>query len=491
MTHASPKWLEVSGSVMRLRTTKALMLASDVYMVVLAGLLAAWLATHNVQAPTIQSWLATQTVERYLAWLGVVALGLLLFFGRFQHYTDRKPFWTELKEIVTTVLWLAMIDMALMSIARWNASRLWWLLAWLFALALIPVGRVVLRAVLMRMGLWQRPTLLIGNGANATEAIQAMNSEPQMGFEVIGCIDAANIVDHDLSGTVAPPTFCDPNLLQLYRLRSHAGLQVVIALEYEQTELREQWLRQLARWKVQDLCVIPAMRGIPLFGTDIAWFFSHEVALLRLRNNLRRWPARLTKRVFDLTVAGMLLCVLFPLLMWLALQIRRDGGPVVFAHPRVGFNGRIFKCLKFRSMVVDADQRLAQLLSSQPALRAEWERDRKLKKDPRVSPVGDFLRRTSLDELPQLWNVIKGEMSLVGPRPVVIDELEKYGDDVDYYCMVRPGITGLWQVSGRNDIGYEKRVYLDTWYVKNWSLWYDIAIMFKTIRVVLRRDGAY
>ena len=467
------------------------MLASDVCILVLAGLLAAWLAARNVQAPTIQSWLATQTVERYLAWLGVVALGLLLFFGRFQHYTDRKPFWTELKEILTTVLWLAVIDMALMSIARWNASRLWWLLAWLFALALIPVGRILLRSALMRMGLWQRPTLLIGNGANATEAIQAMASEPQMGFEVIGCIDAANIVDHDLSGPAALPALCDPNLLQLYRLRGHAGLQVVIALEYEQTELREQWLRQLARWKVQDLCVIPAMRGIPLFGTDISWFFSHEVALLRLRNNLRRWPARLTKRVFDLTLAWTLLLVLLPLLIWLALQIRRDGGPVVFAHPRVGFNGRLFKCLKFRSMVVDADQRLAQLLSSQPTLRTEWERDHKLKNDPRISPVGDFLRRTSLDELPQLWNVIKGEMSLVGPRPVVTEELQKYGDDVDYYCMVRPGITGLWQVSGRNDIGYEKRVYLDTWYVKNWSLWYDIAIMFKTIRVVLRREGAY
>jgi Undecaprenyl-phosphate galactose phosphotransferase WbaP len=233
------------------------------------------------------------------------------------------------------------------------------------------------------------------------------------------------------------------------------------------------------------------MRGIPLFGTDISSFFSHEIALLRLRNNLRRWPARLTKRVFDLVVALVLLVLLTPLLVWLAVQIRRDGGPAMFEHVRVGLNGSSFRCLKFRSMVVDADQRLAELLANEPTLQAEWARDRKLKNDPRLNQVGDFLRRTSLDELPQLLNVIKGEMSLVGPRPVVADELEKYGDDTDYYLMVRPGITGLWQVSGRNDVGYEKRVYLDTWYVKNWSLWYDIAILFKTVRVVLRREGAY
>lgn len=488
---ALPRWLEAAGSMARLRTTKALLLAIDVLMLALAAAVAMWIATNHAETADARAWLSTQVTQRYLAWLAVAGLGLLIFLGRFQHYTDRKPFWTELKEVITTVLWLAMIDMALLSITRWNASRLWWVLVWLLALILIPLGRVLLRKALARVGLWQRPTLLIGNGSNAAEAIQAMASEPQMGFEVVGCVDAANIWRFDLSCEKALNQSTDPNLAHLRRLRGHAGLQVVIALEYEETELRERWLRQLARWKVQDVCVIPAMRGIPLFGTDISSFFSHEIALLRLRNNLRRWPARLTKRVFDLVVALVLLVLLTPLLVWLAVQIRRDGGPAMFEHVRVGLNGRSFRCLKFRSMVVDADQRLAELLANEPALQAEWARDRKLKNDPRLNQVGDFLRRTSLDELPQLLNVIKGEMSLVGPRPVVADELEKYGDDTDYYLMVRPGITGLWQVSGRNDVGYEKRVYLDTWYVKNWSLWYDIAILFKTVRVVLRREGAY
>jgi undecaprenyl-phosphate galactose phosphotransferase len=151
----------------------------------------------------------------------------------------------------------------------------------------------------------------------------------------------------------------------------------------------------------------------------------------------------------------------------------------------------VFPCFKFRTMQVDAEERLRELLANDPAARAEWEREFKLRNDPRITPIGQFLRRTSLDELPQLFNVIRGEMSLVGPRPVIRAELCKYGDDVDYFLMVRPGMTGLWQVSGRNDVDYDTRVYLDTWYVKNWSLWYDIAILFKTIKVVLRRDGAY
>jgi Undecaprenyl-phosphate galactose phosphotransferase WbaP len=171
--------------------------------------------------------------------------------------------------------------------------------------------------------------------------------------------------------------------------------------------------------------------------------------------------------------------------------VSKDGGQPFFGHMRVGHNGKPFKCYKFRSMVVNAEQVLEHLLANDPVARAEWALNFKLKNDPRVSKLGEFLRRSSLDELPQLWNVFKGDMSLVGPRPVIEAELERYGDDVGYYLMTRPGITGLWQVSGRNDVDYATRVYLDSWYVKNWSLWNDIAILFKTISVVRRRSGAY
>jgi len=142
-------------------------------------------------------------------------------------------------------------------------------------------------------------------------------------------------------------------------------------------------------------------------------------------------------------------------------------------------------------MVVNAQEELKKLLASDPVARAEWERDFKLKNDPRISKIGGFLRRTSLDELPQLWNVLKGEMSLVGPRPLIQDELPRYGKDVTYYLMSRPGMTGLWQISGRSDTTYVSRIRFDAWYVRNWSLWYDIVIMLRTVRVVLKQEGAH
>jgi undecaprenyl-phosphate galactose phosphotransferase len=239
------------------------------------------------------------------------------------------------------------------------------------------------------------------------------------------------------------------------------------------------------------MSIVPPLRGLPLYGMEMTHFFSHEVLMLSARNNLARPIPRFLKRVFDMAGSFALLVALAPLLAYLAWRVRETGGPAIFGHRRVGRYGRTFRCLKFRTMVPDAESVLARHLEGDPAARADWERDFKLKDDPRITPIGRFLRRTSLDELPQLWNVIKGEMSLVGPRPIIEDELRRYGDQVDYYLEVRPGITGLWQISGRNDTTYEDRVALDCWYVRNWSLWYDLVILVKTVRVVLRREGAY
>ena len=197
------------------------------------------------------------------------------------------------------------------------------------------------------------------------------------------------------------------------------------------------------------------------------------------------------KRAFDVGAALVLLLLLSPLMLTVALLVMRDGGPCVFGHTRVGMDGRKFRCLKFRSMVRNADAVLKELLASDPAARAEWEKDFKLRNDVRVTALGRFIRKTSIDELPQLWNVVRGDMSLVGPRPVVEKELERYGDSVSYYLRVLPGITGLWQVSGRNDADYDKRVTLDVAYVRNWTFAGDIVILFKTIGVVIHGRGAY
>jgi lipopolysaccharide/colanic/teichoic acid biosynthesis glycosyltransferase len=189
--------------------------------------------------------------------------------------------------------------------------------------------------------------------------------------------------------------------------------------------------------------------------------------------------------------ALVLLLILAPVMAVIAFLIwQRDGAPVLFAHYRVGKNGKLFRCLKFRSMLRNSEQVLAQLLRDDPRARAEWERDQKLERDPRVTAVGSFLRRTSLDELPQLFNVLRGEMVLVGPRPITVGELTRYGKVRWDYLSVRPGMTGLWQVSGRNNTTYEERVSLDRDYVQRRSMWLDIGILVKTVRVVVLREGA-
>jgi exopolysaccharide production protein ExoY len=196
-------------------------------------------------------------------------------------------------------------------------------------------------------------------------------------------------------------------------------------------------------------------------------------------------------RLLNQALALLLLLLLAPLMMWLALMIWwHDGAPIFFGHYRVGHDGKLFRCLKFRSMRRDAEPALAALLARSPEARAEWQRDQKLRHDPRVTPIGRFLRHTSLDELPQLFNVLRGEMSLVGPRPITVGELTRYGRARWHYLSVRPGITGLWQVSGRNNTTYEERVALDKLYVERRTAWFDARILLKTVPVVLARHGA-
>jgi Undecaprenyl-phosphate galactose phosphotransferase WbaP len=200
----------------------------------------------------------------------------------------------------------------------------------------------------------------------------------------------------------------------------------------------------------------------------------------------------IAKRALDMIGAGIGLVLLSPFFLIVALMVRADGGPAFFAHQRVGRGGKLFGCLKFRSMVIDSQARLETLLANDPTARAEWEATRKLKNDPRITRIGRFLRSTSLDELPQLINVLRGEMSLVGPRPVQEAEIDRYyGASAAHYMAVRPGITGLWQVSGRSETSYESRVALDVAYVSRPSMIADLTILLRTPVAVLSRRGAH
>ena len=202
-------------------------------------------------------------------------------------------------------------------------------------------------------------------------------------------------------------------------------------------------------------------------------------------------PYSAAKRTVDVLGALLIGAVFSPLILVIAVMMSLEDGPILFRHRRIGRGGEAFACLKFRTMVPNAEQILQELLEKNPAAKAEWVRDHKLRSDPRITRIGRFLRRTSLDELPQLWNVLRGEMALVGPRPIVKEEMLRYGRYMPVYLAAKPGVTGLWQVTGRNDTDYRRRVVMDTYYVRKQNLLMDLRILLKTIKVVICGHGAY
>ncbi|AOF53837.1 UDP-phosphate galactose phosphotransferase [Rodentibacter caecimuris] len=414
----------------------------------------------------------------FIAWLTI----------RLRHYTYRKPFWLELKEIIRTLVIFAIFELSIISFSKLYFSRLLWIIVWGIALAVVPLGRVILKKWLIHSAWYLRKTVILGTGNNAFDAYKALQSERYLGLEITHFVSVNDICEEIKNLNI--PMFSNVKKNR-WKLATKKSDQFIIALEENENLERDDLLRYFSTNGYRFVSVIPTLRGLPLYSTDMSFMFSYEVMLLRVNNNLAKLSSRIQKRVVDFVGAFAIMLLLSPILLYLYYTVRKDGGNAIYGHPRIGQNGRKFRCLKFRTMVVNSQEVLDELLKNDPEARAEWEKDFKLKNDPRITKVGKFLRATSLDELPQLWNVLKGEMSLVGPRPIVADELERYQENVDYYLMAKPGMTGLWQVSGRNDVDYDTRVYFDSWYVKNWSLWNDIAILFKTVNVVLKRDGAY
>ncbi|MEO0074947.1 MAG: exopolysaccharide biosynthesis polyprenyl glycosylphosphotransferase, partial [candidate division WOR-3 bacterium] len=245
-----------------------------------------------------------------------------------------------------------------------------------------------------------------------------------------------------------------------------------------------------AEGKVEDFFVIPALSQLQTSGVEIEQL--EDILLMKYHYNLLRTESRISKRVFDLLIAFLMILICIPLFIIISILIKlSSSGPIFHIQQRVGKDNKLFRCYKFRTMYLDAQRRLEKLFEQNPHTKVEWERYLKITNDPRVTKIGKFLRRSSLDELPQLFNVIKGEMSLVGPRPYLPNEVENRRKEISLITKVRPGITGLWQVSGRSQLTFEERMRLDEYYVKNWTIWLDAVIMIKTIKVLFNSQGAY
>ena len=369
-----------------------------------------------------------------------------------------------------------------------EVSRAVILLMGSFSLGIFPALRITVKRLLINSGMLKSRVLIVGTGDMGKRTLDALRREPNLGYEVVGFIDENRSgKKHSIGGVKIYG-----RLLQIERYVKSGDIQdVVIAVPGIDKEKLSRLINKLQH-KVKNVLYIPDVAGMAATGTELRHFFHDQLLAIEIKNNLAKPFNYFAKRMFDYIVGIVLLISLSIPLAVISIMIRLTSpGPAIFKHRRIGRHGQSFYCYKFRTMYKDSEERLMRILEKDPGARDEWEKSWKLKDDPRITKIGNFLRKTSLDELPQIFNVLKGEMSLVGPRPVVQDEITKYYKDAAKLCFsVLPGITGLWQVSGRSDTSYEHRISLDSWYVRNWNLWLDIVILLKTIHVVLKKEGA-
>lgn len=344
--------------------------------------------------------------------------------------------------------------------------------------------RGMMRAVCSRFAWWGQPVLIVGSDAPAVSVYSFLRRNPRIGLRPMGivgdrparkdCADSPYLLGSLSQAGALARLFGKPWFVVAMPEAPHDSLQMV---------LRDLWHQGPHHTLVSCLNGSPNLWNRASACLD--WPGNKERVGVTPR---LRW----VKRAIDVTLTLLAVTLLSPLLLVIAALIKlSSSGPVVFRQERVGLHGRRFICWKFRTMVCDGERVLTEYLDAHPECREAWNRDHKLQHDPRVTTIGRLLRKTSLDELPQLWNVLRGEMSLVGPRPILASEIPDFGRSFKEFCSVSPGITGLWQVSGRNRTTYAEHVELDSFYARNWSLWLDLYILVLTVKVVLFRDGAY
>lgn len=443
--------------------------------VVLPGTLS-WAINWHPSVRHVFGWYGNTLLSQLILERSCVVVFVLFWFHRLGHYQIRLPLRREARQIVLIVA-------AAMTI---HGALRWWLHTiepnvvlleyWISTLVLVLGGRRMIRGILHRRGLWRLPIVVVGSTPRVAVTTSLLKTHLQTDYEITGSVDPgefAHLAERDYRQELA----------------RHGGAEgVIVVLDDTSKAMIEPLLRQnLLIGAVAAPATADHPRLEPAFRLDATAVM--RVPRQRLADPLSRGLKRLID-ILGVTVALALGLVLAPLWAGLVLIIKADGGPLWFRQYRVGRHGQLFECLKLRTMRVDAEQALHQELLSDAEKAREWQQDAKIREDPRITPIGRFLRRTSLDELPQIINVLRGEMSLVGPRPVVPDEMARYGCDAAYYLRVCPGITGLWQVSGRNNLDYPTRVRLDADYVGNWTLGRDIAILLRTVPALLTGRGA-
>ncbi len=420
-------------------------------------------------------------VPNVVAWIGLrAALGLYPGFGMDQVEELRRQTFALLATLTIIVVF------AFVSELDDSLSRIF-LFAWAVGLLLVaPLARYFVKALMMRYGLWGKPVVVLGGHEAGAQIVNILQKEWQLGFRPVGFF-------YNRTSATEGASESEPYLGTLgaaVAMADEYGVDTAIFTMQDTEPAHLVKLVEQASTSFRYVMVMPNLGGITnaaVIARDFAGHFGVEIK----HNLLFPWY-RMAKRLLDLFGVGVGALLIGPLLLIIAVVTKLDSpGPAFFVQERPGLGGKMFKIVKFRTMHTDAEQRLEELWLQNPSSSEEFKKHGKMKNDPRVTRVGRFLRKTSLDELPQLWNVLKGEMSLVGPRPYLTSQASQICGTETLISRVPPGITGLWQVSGRSDVTIEQRVDLDLYYVRNWSVWLDLVILARTVQIVLLNRGAY
>lgn len=419
-----------------------------------------------------------------------IPLVFIAFLAISQTYTKMQPiletvrqiFYAVLYALITCILALYFMQASLL------ASRLYVVLFGVLVIFNIYVGRYVLLKLLKVTGALTKPVILIGAGKTAEQVLQSFERDLGYRYKVIGILD-----DDPVSETLPQKFLLMGTVDEAAEIVRDSGVKTVIITAPGMEKNKLQTLLEHVQPYVRDIVFVPDLIGVPLYNVEAQTLFNEQVMMLSLRNNLARRRNQLFKRVFDVVISGLLCIPILPIILIVALCIKLDSkGGAFFNGQRIGKYGKTFSCYKFRSMYVNASDILEEYLAAHPTAQEEWNTFAKLRDyDPRVTKVGKWIRKYSLDELPQILNVIKGDMSLVGPRPYLPREREDIGEYLSTITLTVPGITGFWQTSGRNNVSFAGRVAMDTWYVRNWSVWLDLMYLFKTAKIVFTGKGAY
>lgn len=465
MTSRSEAIIGKSGARSPTRTGPRAFLWSDLIALTLASYAGLAVDLSLGQGPA-QGWLVLNLAG---------ALGLAAFLRTRGHYRNRQALADQIRPVLLGCgLAILMVSTAKLALgeAGLDAGSV---TKWLLAPVLILTARYAAREGLKACADWFEPVVLIGPRATAADTRALLDGNDGHGLAVARALD--------LSGFAA---LGDAELGA--RLDALAGETVFLAPDADSQGAASRIAGRLSA-RGAHFYYRPALGRIPTQKIDLLDAPPADGLVIRVPDSLNRPLAQAAKRAFDVAVSALALAVLSPALAVIAWLIRRDGGPALFVQARAGRGGEVFQCYKFRTMGVDAEERLCALLAADPEARAQWDAYQKLDPDPRITRVGAVLRRSSLDELPQLINVLKGEMSLIGPRPMLLSQRALYGASLDAYERMRPGLTGLWQVNGRNQTTFEERARLDDWYARNWSLWRDGVIVLRTVRELVFAGG--